>query len=88
MIIHVEVKQLVKIRLKRMGSKKSPFYRIVVADSRVARDGKAIDQIGYYDPTREPADLKVDVESAAKWLKTGAQPTDRVRVLLKKAGAM
>ncbi len=78
----------VKIRLKRMGAKKAPFYRIVVADSRVQRDGIAIDEIGYYDPTKEPSVLKVDVESAKKWLSNGAQPSDTARALLKKAGAI
>lgn len=77
----------VKIRLKRMGAKKAPFYRIVVADSRTPRDGKVIDQLGYYDPTKEPAIVKVDVESAKKWISNGAQPTETVRGLLKKAGA-
>jgi len=82
------VNELVKIRLKRLGAKKAPFYRIVVADSKTQRDGIAIAEIGYYDPTKEPAVLKVDVEAAAKWLSTGAQPTDTVRALLKKAGAL
>ena len=79
---------MVKIRLKRMGAKKSPFYRIVVADSRTARDGKTIQEIGYYDPTKEPAEIKVDAESAKKWIENGAQPTDTVRGILKKAGAI
>ena len=79
---------MVKIRLKRMGAKKNPFYRIVVADSRVARDGKSIEEIGYYDPTKEPAVIKVDMEAAKKWIGNGAQPTDTVRALLKKAGAV
>jgi len=79
---------MVKIRLKRMGAKKAPFYRIVVADSRTQRDGIAIAELGYYDPTKEPAVLKVDAEAAAKWISTGAQPTDTVRSLLKKAGAI
>lgn len=79
---------MVKIRLKRLGAKKAPFYRIVVADSRTPRGGKAIDEIGYYDPTKEPAVLKVDVENAKKWLQNGAQPTDTARVLLKKSGAI
>lgn len=78
----------VKIRLKRLGAKKAPFYRIVVADSRTPRDGKAIDEIGYYDPTKDPAVVKVDVENAKKWLGNGAQPTDTARALLKKAGAI
>lgn len=76
----------VKIRLKRMGAKKAPFYRIVVADSRTPRGGKSIDEIGYYDPTKEPAVLKVNVEDAKKWIGNGAQPTDTVKALLKKAG--
>ena len=79
---------MVKIRLKRMGAKKNPFYRIVVADSRVARDGKTIQEIGYYDPTKDPAVIKVDAEAAKKWIGNGAQPTDTVRGILKKAGAI
>ncbi len=78
----------VRIRLKRLGAKKAPFYRIVVADSRTARNGKSIDEIGYYNPTVEPADLKVDAEAAAKWIANGAQPSDTVKALLKKAGAI
>ena len=78
----------VRIRLKRLGAKKAPFYRIVVADSRTARNGKSIDEIGYYNPTVEPADLKVDSEAAAKWIANGAQPSDTVKALLKKAGAI
>ena len=78
----------VKIRLKRLGAKKAPFYRIVVADSRVQRDGVVIEEIGHYDPTKNPSLIKVDVESAKKWLSNGAQPTDTVRALLKKAGAI
>ena len=78
----------VKIRLKRMGRKKAPFYRIVVADSRTARDGKAIAELGHYDPTKQPADVKIDIESAKKWISNGAQPSDTVRVLLKKAGVI
>ena len=77
---------MVKIRLKRMGAKKAPFYRIVVADVRTPRDGKAIQELGYYDPTKEPAVLSVDVEGAKKWLKTGAQPTETVKTLLRRAG--
>ena len=69
----------VRIRLKRLGAKKAPFYRIVVADSRTARNGKSIDEIGYYNPTVEPADLKVDAEAAAKWIANGAQPSDTVK---------
>lgn len=79
---------MVKIRLKRMGAKKAPFYRIVVADSRTPRDGKNIAEIGYYDPTKNPADIKVDVEVAKEWISKGAQPSDTVKALLKKAGAL
>jgi len=78
----------VRIRLKRMGAKNNPFYRIVVADSRSPRDGKTIDEIGYYNPLKNPADIKVDVEKAKKWLSNGAQPTDTVKILLKKAGVI
>ena len=78
----------VKIRLKRMGAKKAPFYRIVVADSRYPRDGRFIEEIGYYNPTVSPSELKVDNDRAQAWIKTGAQPTETVRALLKKAGAM
>lgn len=77
---------MVKIRLRRMGAKKSPFYRIVVADSRYPRDGRFIEEIGTYNPTAEPVELKVDLDRAQAWIKTGAQPTETVRVLLKKAG--
>ena len=76
----------VKIRLRRMGAKKAPFYRIVVADSRYPRDGRFIDEVGYYNPLTDPADLKVDTEKVQKWLSNGAQPTDTVKSLLKKAG--
>ncbi|MCL2674322.1 MAG: 30S ribosomal protein S16 [Defluviitaleaceae bacterium] len=79
---------MVKIRLKRFGAKKKPFYRIVVADSRSPRDGKVIAQLGYYDPMQEPSLVKVDVEQAQQWIKNGAQPTDKVRALLTKAGAI
>ena len=79
---------MVKIRLRRMGAKKAPFYRIVVADSRYPRDGRFIEEIGIYNPTTDPAELKVDVERAQAWIKTGAQPTETVRDLLKKAGAL
>ncbi len=72
----------VKIRLKRMGAKKSPFYRIVVADSRYPRDGRFIEEIGYYDPTKDPSVIKVDTEKAKKWIANGAQPTDTVKKLL------
>ena len=74
----------VKIRLTRMGKKKNPFYRIVVADERARRDGAPIDTIGYYDPMTEPASIKIDAEKATKWLNNGAQPTETVRTLLKK----
>lgn len=74
----------VKIRLKRMGAKKAPFYRVVVADARIQRDGKSLEEIGYYDPTKNPAVIKIDAEKAKKWLDLGAQPTDTVRSLLKK----
>ena len=76
----------VKIRLRRIGAKKNPFYRIVVADSRYPRDGRFIEEIGYYDPTVEPTVLKVDAEKARKWIATGAQPTDTVRAIFKKNG--
>ena len=78
----------VKIRLRRMGAKKAPFYRIVVADSRYPRNGRFIEEIGYYDPMKEPAVLNVDNAKAAKWIKNGAQPTDTVRDLLKRSGAI
>ena len=74
---------MLKIRLRRMGAKKAPFYRIVVADSRSPRDGAFVEEIGYYNPTTDPAELKVDNEKAAQWIKNGAQPTDTVRGLLK-----
>lgn len=76
----------VKIRLKRMGQKKAPFYRIVVADARAPRDGRFIEEIGFFNPCSEPNELKVNKEAAEKWLATGAQPTDTVKTLLKKAG--
>ena len=79
---------MVKIRLRRMGAKKATFYRIVVADSRYPRDGRFIEEIGTYDPTADPAQLKVDAERAQAWIKTGAQPTETVKALLKKAGAI
>lgn len=79
---------MLKIRLRRMGTKKAPFYRIVVADSRSPRDGAFVEEIGYYNPTSDPAELKVDNEKAAQWIKNGAQPTDTVRGLLKKSGAI
>ena len=76
----------VKMRLKRMGQKKAPFYRVVVADSRAPRDGKFIEEIGYYDPTKEPSVIKFNEEAAKKWLGNGAQPTETVAKLLKIAG--
>ena len=76
----------VKIRLRRMGQKKAPFYRIVVADSRSPRDGRFIDEIGYYDPTKEPSEIRVDEEAANTWLANGAQPTQTVEKILKTAG--
>lgn len=78
----------VKIRLRRIGAKKAPFYRVVVADSRYPRDGRFIEEIGYYDPTKEPADVKIDAEKAKKWIGNGAQPTDTVKALLKKNGVI
>ena len=74
----------VKIRLRRMGAKKAPFYRVVVADSRYPRDGRFIEEIGYYNPMREPVEIKIDGEKAQKWIANGAQPTDTVKALLKK----
>ena len=76
----------VKIRLRRMGAKKAPFYRIVVADSRYPRNGRFIEEIGYYDPNTDPSVIKFDEEAAKKWLATGAQPTETVGKLLKVAG--
>lgn len=78
----------VKIRLRRMGAKKAPFYRIVVADSRYPRDGRFVEELGYYDPTKEPSVLKVDDEKAKSWIANGAQPTDTVKALLKKNGTI
>ena len=78
----------VKIRLRRMGAKKAPFYRVVVADSRYPRDGRFIEEIGYYDPTKEPSVVKIDAEKAQQWIKNGAQPTDTVKALLKKANVL
>ena len=75
----------VKIRLKRLGSKKNPFYRVVVADERSPRDGRFIEEIGYYNPLTNPVDIKIDAEKATKWLNNGAQPTETVRTLLKKS---
>ena len=78
----------VKIRLTRLGDKKSPFYRVVVADSRVARDGKYIEQIGTYNPLTNPAEIKINNELAKKWLSQGAQPTETARTLLQRAGVI
>ena len=78
----------VKIRLKRMGMKKKPFYRVVVADIRSPRDGRFIEEIGYYDPMKQPAEIKIDNAKAVEWMKNGAQPTETVRILLKKSGAI
>lgn len=78
----------VKIRLKRIGMKKNPFYRVVVADERSPRDGRFIEEIGTYDPMKQPAEIKINNEKAKKWMQTGAQPTDTVRILLKKSGAI
>ena len=79
---------MVKIRLRRMGAKKAPFYRIVVADARSPRDGRCIEEIGTYNPLTEPAVINVDVEKTQTWIKNGAQPTDTVRGLLKNAGVL
>jgi small subunit ribosomal protein S16 len=76
----------VKIRLRRMGAKKAPFYRVIVADERSPRDGKFIDEIGYYNPLTEPAEIKINAEKAEKWLNDGAQPTETVKSILKKSG--
>ena len=78
----------VKIRLRRVGAKKAPFYRVVVADSRFPRDGRFIEEIGTYDPLTEPATITVDAEKAQQWIKNGAQPTDTVKALLKKANVL
>ena len=79
---------MVKIRLRRMGAKKAPYYRIVVADARSPRDGRCIEEIGTYNPLTQPATINVDVEKAQNWIKNGAQPTDTVRGLLKNAGVL
>ena len=79
---------MVKIRLRRMGAKKNPYYRIVVADSRSPRDGRCIEEIGTYNPLVNPAAITVDAEKAKTWIKNGAQPTDTVRGLLKNAGVL
>ncbi|SEN14278.1 30S ribosomal protein S16 [Lihuaxuella thermophila] len=78
----------VKIRLKRMGAKKAPFYRLVVADARAPRDGRFIEEIGYYNPLTEPAQVKIDKEKALKWLNNGAQPSDTVRSLFRREGIL
>ncbi|MBD1371421.1 30S ribosomal protein S16 [Hazenella sp. IB182357] len=78
----------VKIRLKRMGAKKSPFYRVVVADSRAPRDGRFIEEIGYFNPLTDPAQVKIDGEKAKKWLSDGAQPSDTVRNLFRREGIL
>jgi len=77
---------MVKIRLRRMGKKKSPFYRVVVADSRSPRDGRFVDEVGYYNPMTNPAEIKVDAEKVQEWLKNGAQPTETVKSILTKTG--
>ena len=79
---------MVKIRLRRMGATKAPYYRIIVADSRSPRDGRCIEEIGTYDPLTEPATIAVDAEKAQQWIKNGAQPTDTVKALLKKANVL
>ena len=79
---------MLKIRLRRMGAKKAPFYRVIVADSRAPRNGAFVEEIGYYNPLTDPADIKIDNERAQHWIKNGAQPTDTVRGLLKKSGAI
>ena len=79
---------VVKIRLRRMGAKKNPFYRIVVADSRYPRDGRFIEEIGTYDPLKTPADVKIDADKAKQWIANGAQPTDTVKDILKKSGVI
>ena len=78
----------VKMRLRRLGAKKAPFYRVIVADSRCPRDGRFIEVIGTYNPMTEPAEVKIDAEKAKKWIANGAQPTDTVKALLKKTGAI
>lgn len=78
----------VKIRLRRIGAKKAPFYRVVVADSRYPRDGRFIEEIGTFDPTKDPAIVNIDAEKAKKWISNGAQPTDTVKALLKKNGVL
>jgi len=84
----MELIMAVKIRLKRMGAKRAPFYRIVVADSRSPRDGRNIDEIGTYNPMKDPAEVTIDAEKAKKWIGDGAQPTDTVKALFKKNGVL
>ena len=79
---------MVKIRIKRIGAHKKPFYRVVVADSRTQRDGRFIEEIGYYNPLKDPAEIKIDEEAAKKWLGTGAQPTETVKKLFKAEGIL
>ena len=76
----------VKMRLTRIGKKKNPFYRVVIADARSPRDGRFVEEIGYYNPLTEPAEIKIDAEKVKQWIKNGAQPTDTVKALLKKSG--
>ncbi len=83
-----EVKEMVKIRLRRLGAKRAPFYRIVVADSRYPRDGRFIEELGTYNPLTNPASVEINAEKVQDWIKKGAQPTDTVRGLLKKAGVL
>ncbi|MBQ8122166.1 MAG: 30S ribosomal protein S16 [Ruminococcus sp.] len=78
----------VKIRLRRMGAKKAPFYRVVVADARYPRDGRFVEELGYYDPTKEPSVVKIDADKAKEWIVKGAQPTDTVKALLMKEGIL
>lgn len=79
---------MVKIRLRRIGAKKAPFYRIVVADERYPRDGRFVEEIGYYDPTKDPSNVKIDADKAKEWIAKGAQPTDTVKNILKKEGIL
>jgi len=79
---------MVKIRLRRMGAKKAPYYRVVVADSRYPRDGRFIEELGTYNPCVSPAEIQIDTDRALEWIKTGAQPTETVRALLKRVGAL
>ena len=79
---------MVKMRLRRMGAKKAPFYRVVVADGRFPRDGRFIEEIGYYNPLTNPVDIKIDADKAKEWIANGAQPTDTVKALLKKNGVL